>query len=365
MIFLAADCHLGKALRAHSPILGRDGIDALTDLEIVLKREAAAAVSAPVLILAGDVFDANKIDGACIDTLTRFCAELKAAGFRIMFVQGNHDIQNGRGDCLVPLLVPMGCEHIHNKVVEIDGLKIYGLDYSPAEAYHTAMEAVPPCDLLVTHVAYQHLLGFEGAYTMRLDQVPAHVGNVLVGDIHVKDVTKLPNSAGYIVSPGSLHPTKIDEQYEHGVFMIQTAADFKAPKFLPVANRAILQFELAEMTDAEIYTAWDKFTPTNDKAPCVRLVYYSTEAELERLHVLEDYFTKAGAVLFTKMAGRETLDGEVRQTITRDVFSMVDALPYALDSKANTEAYALLEQLLSTNTPQVLLEEYCAMQLAN
>jgi DNA repair exonuclease SbcCD nuclease subunit len=200
MICLIADAHLGKCLRDADA-------EFQTDSFLAFERaiDHVVASGAKALVLAGDTTDKNHASGAAIDVLRAGMDRLREAGIQAYFVEGNHDRQVKWHKRSVPILEALGAEHLDGRLVEVDGIRLYGLDYRPSTSLPEALAAVPPCDILVMHQAFRHLLGFEGASDLSDEDIPTHVANVFVGDVHKRDMSLLPNG-GVIVSPGPLHP---------------------------------------------------------------------------------------------------------------------------------------------------------------
>jgi DNA repair exonuclease SbcCD nuclease subunit len=72
----------------------------------------------------------------------------------------------------------------------------------------------------VLHTAFRHLLGFEGAWQLEYTDIPEYVDNVLVGDIHIHDVSKFENTTIY--SPGAIYACNAAElKQDHGFYCIE------------------------------------------------------------------------------------------------------------------------------------------------
>jgi hypothetical protein len=209
-IAFIADLHIKPYIWAHrSPVTG-DAAYALEQIRHILLEEQVGDV-----FYLGDLSDSPEIDGETGRLLRELTDALHKAGARQYAIQGNHD----RGG--TPICRMFGIEHINGRTMECCGLKIYGQDYMHTEAARQALAGVPPCDLLLMHTAFRHLLGFDGKWQFMAEDVPDHVGTVIAGDIHKHARYRLPRSAAgtsrEIISPGSIYPVKADEAgLDHG-----------------------------------------------------------------------------------------------------------------------------------------------------
>ncbi len=106
-----SDVHLGH-------YWGKNTLQRLVDK---VKKEKVDAV-----VITGDLFDGRVNLSA--ETLSPF----KQLGVPAYFVSGNHDSYSGEGE-IKELLRISGVTVLDNKVAEIKGLQIVGLDYMPAD----------------------------------------------------------------------------------------------------------------------------------------------------------------------------------------------------------------------------------------
>jgi len=105
----------------------------------------------------------------------------------------------------------------------------------------------------VLHQAFQHLLGFVGAYDMDIEDLPA--GPLYaVGDVHVTDIRKLPDN-GLFVSPGSTVPRNIAETNKgrgHGYVRVDAFDDGSlntaSAVFQEASDLRLSRFEIHEGT---------------------------------------------------------------------------------------------------------------------
>jgi predicted phosphodiesterase len=152
------------------------------------------------VFLAGDIFDDKRITSFGISLMNDFIKFCKQANTSIYFVQGQHDLTNP------PILSSIDnyCVHLHNKYVEIDGKRIFGLDYiriPPKEPINIS------ADFLVTHQT------FDNFYAFKMDKFSVdhfeNVKTIISGDHH--HCISVEIKGKQLISLGSLVPRRINE----------------------------------------------------------------------------------------------------------------------------------------------------------
>jgi hypothetical protein len=242
--------------------------------------------------------------------------------------------------------------HLHKQLEYIDGFRFYGLDWMPKEELQAALKEVPPCEYLVLHGMVDHLIGFEAACDFSVDDVPLHVRNILVGDIHIQNVTQIRND-GVCISAGALHPCSISEGGLHGVYLLEHD---RAPEFLEVDSREILRYEARNLAEFETTAA---FLPKIQARsvpglePIVEVKYGAELAQatgnLPALYPGIRFFTKPVAV--GKLFGAEQLK-EAQQGFKNLTLEL--SLNAAVDQKREPEEYALISNLLGGNAKELI-----------
>lgn len=230
MFYFGADLHA-----AHRIWIDRCAVTGDSGLAVGQLRDLAAGPDRPeAIVLGGDVTDAAETDGYVLDLLRGFMETCRTAGIPVYHITGNHDPAiDGRS-----IMEALGSQHIGGRTVAIGALRVHGLDYLAPDRIRQALADVPPCDYLVMHQSCKHLLGY-GTGVLTDDDIPAHVGAVLVGHVHTQD------SRGRIHSPGSMQPTSRDEGCKaHGILRIEGAS------VTPVRFRTRL-IETLDATDPE------------------------------------------------------------------------------------------------------------------
>ena len=347
---MAADLHLARRIWKSRPDLEKDSFLALAALSGALLHQGNPKPTA--LLLAGDIFDASKLDGSTLNAFTMFADELYEADVPVYFVQGNHDYDK------MPHAQVQGNTCINEQLVEIDGQKVYGLDWRPRQQLRAALESVPECDLLLLHAAFEHLLGFEGAYDLSLEDIPPHVKNVFVGDIHVRDTTRL-NGKGWCVSPGALHPCNMAQGGPHGYVTWEGGeSEFE---FVDIPTRDIIRCQVeAETCLEELAQILANSTPAegyDHLAPIVEIKFPNefTDA-VTRLVLKHDgtfpFFVKGSA------AGKSLTIAELKkyqESFQR--MNLADSLDVIVDPEAQPRLFGLVEALLQSNNPQDVIDQ--------
>lgn len=222
MIAVAADLHIGKNIKSSRRDLANDSYRALESMrDSIMNAYVNSGDESLHIILAGDIFDEKKISGGTLKAFTEFIDYFYDQGVTVYFIQGNHDT-----DSVEAIASIQGAQHIHKKSVTLDGCTVYGLDWQPKDKIKEELTDVPECDILVLHQMFEHLSGFAPAADCSLDDVPSHVGDIVVGDVHVRDKTTR-NGVSHCISPGPLHPCSIDQPGPHGFFALPLKGEWR------------------------------------------------------------------------------------------------------------------------------------------
>jgi len=191
---LTADLHLSPWIWQR--VKGSHGIPGRA-FKALMEDIRGAGVDAT--LVAGDVLDASRPDSGSV-------AMLEKTG-NMYAVMGNHDYS------LPPWHELAGVKSLYpDKPTNIGGVSVCGVDASrDASILEGEIARVPPCDILVLHTAFRHLLGFDGAWQLDLaDMEPPYPAPIiLVGDIHTRNITRVPGKP-VVASPGSLYPRDIE-----------------------------------------------------------------------------------------------------------------------------------------------------------
>lgn len=204
LFVFAADLHLCDRLW-----VGRPGIhgDAYFSFEQIVDHCVAAQLP---LILGGDILDKERNFARPIQVLCQQLSRMADARLPVYYIQGQHE----RNYDATWLGIHPWPTHAHKQSFEINGCKIYALDWCPRNEILNELAAVPPdTEILICHQVWKDLMGNIGRPECSLADVH-HVVDVLTGDFHVTTIVEGPNAQGQrakLVSPGSTCLRSVNE----------------------------------------------------------------------------------------------------------------------------------------------------------
>lgn len=338
MIIFAADVHLTKRVWKARRDLDGDSFRAFSDFQDqVLELNKVEPVS---VILGGDVFDDNAVKGAPLEAFADFVDALFEEGVPVYTIQGNHD-----QDPDVPIAQVQGSQTLHRVMVRIDGRMVSGLDWMTREELQEELKTTPKeVEILVLHGMAEHLMGFEAAADFSMEDVRPTVKHVVVGDIHVNDVTTIDGTT--CVSPGALHPTSIMQEGPYGFYAMAKGSDTWERHDIP--GREIRRFALMSDTDAasiEAALPTIQTLGTGDLAPLVEVKYVSEYSEtIERWESQFPgirFFTKPSAK--GKILSKEDLE-EAQENFQE--LSLVNSLSMVVEPTKDKELFDFIHSCL-------------------
>ena len=332
VLFCAADCHLERCLR-NRPVFKEDSAKAFRSMcENIVGHKA----SEKALIIAGDVLDKNYATGAGLQVLAESFDYLWRNHIKVYTIMGNHDADTAS----IPEIE--GAVNLDKNLIDILGWKVYGLDFRPSDILRKELESVPECDLLVLHQPFHHLLSFEGASDLTVEDIPPQVNNVLCGDVHTTDVFEMSENR-YFVSPGSLHPVKLDENVDHGFMMY----DGKKWEFSKIPTRTIYRKHILSDEDVEDLKKLDN---EDLKGAVIEIKYLrsfeSAVSSFQTKHPEAEFIVSGEA---ESVIGDETSPGRVSS-------SMTDRLKDVVSPDKKPEMYSFTYRLLTENPSKVVQE---------
>ena len=285
------------------------------------------------VLSGGDFFDSNTPDAQSLHYAEEFARRLKAKGVPFYYINGQHD----RGSGGYSVLETYGAHHIDRTAIDIDGCRVYGLSYRTGDELMEELAAVPECDYLLLHGACRHLLGFEGRYIMDVaEDIPAHVKNVLVGDIHVHDVSKFGTLTVY--SPGSAYAASRDEiGKDHGFF------EFKAggAAYVPFRTRRFVNADLTKGDRDGVMAELAQLAQGAAREPLPPVVMLRADPGAE-----VDAARLPGIIIVREPAGAPAEAAADCQAAPGAGCSLRDGLALAVDKAADAELYEFTGQLL-------------------
>lgn len=336
IVFFAADLHLRSAIWEGRGAGAGDHYLAWKLLVDVVKDHPGS-----VLLLGGDVFNTPSPSGLDQYAFARGMSSLARAGNKVYGISGNHDEE----DYYRPLL--HGMIELTPRPVDIGGVTVAGLSWiRSSDKLVQELSTVPPVDILVTHIAFQHLIGFEGAPQCTQADVPEHVGMIFNGHIHVKNIN------GRVYSPGSLAVNNVTEfGTDHGVFKYDT--DTRKCWYIQIRTRnfATLAWEDGQ-EPPEIPPALGANLPvinliyTPGQAPEVDTFKEANEGKALFLDNVQNIETLARLGSPATPAAMD-LDAVIRQGISNRLEGHPDALGLAMDLASNEDPANCLERYIN------------------
>lgn len=197
------------------------------------------------LILGGDVLEKKS---NLARPIAQLCAEMdrmERADVPLFYIQGNHEYDRN-----APWLsVHTWPVHMHWGSFDINGVKVFGLDWLPrGEIQHAFTQAPSDTDILVTHQVWKDLMGNVGRTECELTDVH-NVQTVLAGDFHVTKIVESVNAQGKpirMLSPGSTCMQDMGESPEKFFFVIGRNTATSAIEWAPVniKTRALISYRV-------------------------------------------------------------------------------------------------------------------------
>lgn len=182
------------------------------------------------LIMGGDILEKKQNLARPIAKLCEGLTQMQAARVPVYYIQGNHEYdRNAPWLSVHPWPV-----HMHWGTFEINGVKVFGLDWLPrgteAGGIQHALTQIPyDTDILITHQVWKDFMGNVGRIECELTEVH-RVQHVLAGDFHITKTVESVNAQGQpirMLSPGSTAMQDIGETPEKFFFVVAKDADDK------------------------------------------------------------------------------------------------------------------------------------------
>lgn len=330
-VIFAADIHLREHIWVRHPNIAGDSFIAFDQLcsyaaQLSIKEKT-------ILILGGDIFDSAFPSGKCEKAFVDSIKKLQGR-VQVLFIEGNHDKES----VARPLL--WGCTQLTEEPIIIEGISFVGINYTRnKEQLQETLANIAPCDFLILHSPFKHLLGFAGKWQLEFNDIPLHVGKVLVGDIHVKNITN------NIYSPGSLAVNGVSEfTTDHGFFIIDTVDN--SVDYVPIKTRnfTTLTWPIKHEDLAGI---------SGDPVPVVQLIHTAKDTP-----EIDSFIESYPGIYFIKSIrtmGDTDFDVDSTAMLSKD-----DVLASSVENhlKDNPDALVLaIDLLLSKNNPEEILKK--------
>ena len=352
----AADLHLQPcAWRGRASLRG-DAYYALDQLVELSQRYGCP------IVLGGDIFDSSRPDPESAERFRRFCTHVTGIGQQVWHILGNHDASDpGWPDVLGSLRL-----RGHGLV---NGIRFYGLDYTPRSQLRAELSKVPADSILICHLAWKELAGgahWEGS----LVDVPCR--HVLSGDLHKRMMIHEPRLA---FSPGSTCMQSIDEEHEKTVLYLDTTGGAVTGRMLPLRSRPVYRLKAMTAQMLDEACVWlqtpgnrpvDATLPQEIQQPIVQVEY---DPSLPRVSERLNLSAGQGVHLFLTARSRGNDDVVVSMSRPKVALATLDMFATVAQTAAPADADALVELLRaatgSKQQVEALLKERRAAFLKN
>jgi len=207
MIIVVGDLHLN--MRTGIP----DYQYALQDLV-----EYACQVEASAIIFAGDTLDPFSARSLfCLQT------ELQKFSGQVYGILGQHDKETPSW-----LEIPgLRTRSLDRRVVEIDGMRFYGLNHCSRKKLLSGLEEVPrEVDCLILHQLAREVCPWEGAWDVEGAEIKTAL--TILGDYHRPVSFRTAEGTAYYT--GSVLPQSVDEFETHGTFLVLSDGEVRRQK---------------------------------------------------------------------------------------------------------------------------------------
>lgn len=331
MIHIAADLHLRPCIWKGHPEINGDQFKAWATLCKTVANDKEGA-----LILAGDIFDTPNPSGTTEYAFKRGMELLAKAGRPCWFIPGNHDNEE------IPRPYLFGARLLDERI-RWGNLTIAGVPFTRStEALHSAIESLPPTDLLILHTGFRHLLGFNETWQISAEDIPDSIKKVFAGHVHVH------SEEGKVYSPGSLALHRADEiDKGHGFFSV---ADDGTVKWTEVFTR---QFVPVDVHEGFSLDSLVPLAESSGGTAVVLLNYQNTLASVA--DAIQEYYK--GRLLFVCNARAAERAQVVEDTDTASFDPKAVAAAY-LSEHLNNEERSLAESIMTAEDPSKAIEEY-------
>lgn len=199
----------------------------------------------------GDLIDKQRNRAKPVAAWLSLLDTLEVAGVRSFFIQGQHDQDDPPW-----LAVHRHAQHLHDRVVEIAGYTLRGLDFQPHGALQEALARVDaPVDVLVAHQVWGDWMGSIALPQGEFADL-RNVGTLVSGDLHKHVIESAEDGDGktiVVCSPGATWQQRINEPDKHCVVVLRDDGVLKAH---PLKSRVFLDWPvLIRPEDVDAFVA--------------------------------------------------------------------------------------------------------------
>lgn len=215
---LTADWHLQDRVWKDRPRLTGDAQESLRQI-VSLALEQGCPV-----ICAGDVVNRPRNDSGMVRWFREELERLHSnSNCRLLFVQGNHDLQEGQPPW--PKVLDARSVYLPEEGYELaNGWRVRGLDYQcePERALRALSTLSASAEVVVLHQQLRELLPYGADFSAQ--ELPVGPRIYCCGDVHLATsgwVTLASGGTTCFVSPGSICLQSIDEDEQKSVYLLR------------------------------------------------------------------------------------------------------------------------------------------------
>jgi len=367
VLVVFADAHMSARTWKHKHIFG--------DTYFGLKQVVDFAIDNELpLFGAGDLIDKRENAPAPIVEFEKQLRRMSEAELTFFYIQGQHEYDQHPW-----LQLGLSTIHMHEHVINLDGLEVYGLDYQGGEVLQAKLDDIPKSvDVLVAHQVWSDFMGDVALPQGEFADIP-HVRTLVTGDYHkcVLDDHHYRGKNGQkllVFSPGATCQQKIDEPDKHhfGVLNDDGSIDIinlRSRKFDEHAvNNNDQVEELLGNVDAFLEGAAD-FASDNDlppelHTPIWRIIYSHRVSDVVRRL---DKIVDGRAHLFYKEIPQEKEESKILEKVPDlkkgDVLTLESCLSTEVDPDEEPDAHALAARLLDADDPELEVNRWLKEQM--
>lgn len=318
------------------------------------------------LILGGDVLERKSNSARPIAKLCEGLMRMETKNVPVYYIQGNHEYDRN-----APWLsVHNWPVHLHKETAEVQGYKIYGLDWLPRGEIQEAFKEVPKStNILITHQVWEDLMKGLGRTECSIADVH-NACTILAGDFHVTTQVEGVNADGLrteMLSPGSICMQDLSESPQKYFFVIcgkpEGGFHFEA---VPLKTRPFIRYDVTDQETLDRLCAGDLAAKIAELIDCAANMPEEIRKPLVRIKFdkrLPDAFlrltTTVGdmAHLFCEALADKT---SLQQTKNHNRDGARNDLLSALSDLlgADSDEYKLAEKLVRAEDPGKELEAF-------
>lgn len=358
LALVASDLHLQDRTWKHRNVTG----DSYRSWSQIV--DAAIAKEVNVVILAGDLLDRQINDSDPITQLAAGFSKLEQHGIKVLFIQGQHELQDKPWACL-----SMNTHHLHrNGFYPLnEKFVVAGIDYQHREHLEDELSFLcetstyePEKTVLVMHQVWRDWMGDRALPQGRFEQVDnwfPGLGLLITGDLHEQRIESY-GSIRQILSPGSTCMQNITEPEDKYIYFLQEGEDGNL-QIVPerLETRAVFRYEIFTEQDRDllpeaIQAFWDS------SFSCKPLAHVKYSAEVVKPSFIEECCKDLH--LFLKEVHPYSQDDSVESVSEAYKDGIVFTLKSLLAEEENSEVKELAERLLSAGDPEKTLLDWYA-----